>query len=250
MSSHLIRKIWAKTISLNSRLGMALIVVVGIIRFYFVMQANTTGDYQMVSVVFSSMVLLPLIILNGQGLLRIGLAKPMRKLWILYSAIIGIIFCLIVYFIGVQLFGDDISNWFVYISKSYSIDKSVLGGSDLMIYFLIYATMSMIFSPVGEELFYRGLIHLCFQEKFGSNRASQIDSAAFALTHLAHFGIIYHLGTWHFMLVPAIIWVLLMFMVSRLFFICKLQSGSLLGPIVCHAAFNVTMVYVIFYHIL
>ena len=157
---------------------------------------------------------------------------------------------MIIYFIGFQLFGNEISNWFVYISKSYSIDKSAIGPNNLLIYFLIYAAASMIFSPVGEELFYRGLVHQCFQEKFGSNRSSQIDSTAFAITHLAHFGIVFHQGKWQFLMVPATIWVLLMYMASRLFFICKLQSGSLLGPIISHAAFNITMVYLIFYHIL
>ena len=241
---------WSGIIQLNWRFGLLLIILLGLPRFALVMHANETGQYNQVSLIFVSMMLLPVILLNKPGRVLIGLVKPARPIWILYSALLGIVFCLIVHFIGIQLFGHSSSNWFVYISQSYQVDASILDSRDLFIFFLIYATTSMFFSPVGEELFYRGLVHQCFQDRFGSNQASQIDSAAFALTHLAHFGIVVHQGRWEILPIPAILWVLLMFMVSRIFFLCKLQSGSLLGPIVSHAAFNVTMIYLIFYHLL
>lgn len=250
MDSNFLRSFWIDKIRINWKLGLFLILTIGLLRFYLVMEANMAANYSRVSIVFMLMTLLPVILLNHQGLLRIGLGKPLKKRWIAYSAILGMGFCFITYFIGTQLFGHEISNWFVYISKSYAIERSTIAEDQYLIYFLIYASVSMIFSPIGEEIFYRGLVHQCFQEKYGSNRASQIDSAAFAFTHLAHFGFIFHEGHWQFLFIPATLWVLLMFMASRIFFICKLQSGSLLGPIVSHAAFNLTMLYLIFFHIL
>jgi hypothetical protein len=108
----------------------------------------------------------------------------------------------------------------------------------------------MTFSPIGEELFYRGIVHGSFAKELGERKASIIDSLAFALTHLAHFGIIYLSGNWHFLFLPAIMWVIFMFMASRIFFICKQKTGSIYGAIISHAAFNLTMMYFIFYHIL
>lgn len=250
MDTHFLRSFWEDKIRIDWKLGLLLILLIGGFRFYLVMRANISSSYSSVSIVFMLMTIIPVILLNHQGLLRIGLGKPLKKRWIAYSVILGMVFCCITYFIGSQVFGNEISNWFVYISKSYAIERSTIAKNQYFIYFIIYASLSMIFSPIGEEIFYRGLVHQCFQEKYGSNRASQIDSAAFALTHLAHFGLIFHEGRWQFLLVPAMLWVLLMFMASRIFFICKLQSGSLLGPIASHAAFNLTMLYLIFYHIL
>ena len=80
--------------------------------------------------------------------------------------------------------------------------------------------------------------------------SNKINSTAFALTHLAHFGIIYLLGSWRFLLIPALLWVFSMFVASRIFFICKEKTGSILGAIISHAAFNLSMMYFIFYHIL
>jgi len=42
-------------------------------------------------------------------------------------------------------------------------------------------------------------------------------------------------------------WVLAMFLVSMVFIFFKRNSGSLLGAIICHAAFNLGMIYCIFY---
>jgi membrane protease YdiL (CAAX protease family) len=108
----------------------------------------------------------------------------------------------------------------------------------------------MTFSPIGEELFYRGIVHGSFAVNFGEQKASLADSSAFALTHLAHFGIVYISASWHFLFVPALLWVLSMFLASLAFTKCKEKTGSILGAIICHAAFNMAMMYFIFYHII
>jgi membrane protease YdiL (CAAX protease family) len=84
----------------------------------------------------------------------------------------------------------------------------------------------------------------------GNNKASIVDSMAFAVVHLAHFGIIYSSGTLELVLMPAILWMVLMFLSSRLFFYCKSKTKSIYGAIISHAGFNFAMTYFIFYHIL
>jgi membrane protease YdiL (CAAX protease family) len=41
-----------------------------------------------------------------------------------------------------------------------------------------------------------------------------------------------------------------MFLASRIFFFANKKSGSILGAIISHAAFNLAMMYFIFYQIL
>ncbi|WP_211229815.1 CPBP family intramembrane glutamic endopeptidase [Olivibacter sitiensis] len=95
-----------------------------------------------------------------------------------------------------------------------------------------------IFSPIGEELFFRGIVHSSFAKSFGNLKASIIDSSAFALVHISHFGLVFINNEWKFLTVPTIIWVISMFLVGILFYLCRKKSGSVLGAIICHSAFN------------
>lgn len=56
-----------------------------------------------------------------------------------------------------------------------------------------------------------------------------------------------HYLKWDFFTIPTIIWVISMFLLSLLFFTFKKYSGSILGAIICHSAFNLGMIYCIFY---
>ena len=192
----------------------------------------------------------PFIFLTKTGRNYIGIKKPVNYYWLLYSFIIGVILCAIIFAIGILLYKQTYNNWFVYIAKSYSASGIVLNGSQRQIYFIIYSLTGMTFSPIGEELFYRGIVHGSFAGRFGERKASIFDSLAFAITHLSHFGIVYVLGGWQFLLIPSLLWVIFMFLSSRIFFLCKEKTGSILGAIVSHAAFNLAMMYFIFFQIL
>lgn len=244
----MLRSFWRKMFSFSPFFGWVLILLFGVPRFILVLQANITGNYTMVPIIFIMMSIAPLLFLTRKGRRHIGICKPKNYYWLLFSFLSGLLFCLLFYFISDVFFGKNIANSFVYISKSYNVDNT-LTGSDKLIYFLIYSVTAVTFSPVGEELFYRGIVHGSFIERMGDRRASLIDSGAFALTHLAHFGIIYHLGGWDFLFLPSILWVATMFLVSQLFFVCRIKSGSLAGAILCHAGFNLAMMYVIFYQV-
>ena len=113
--------------------------------------------------------------------------------------------------------------------------------------FSVFAVTGMSFSPVGEEFFFRGIVHGGFANSFGEHRASVIDSMLFALTHISHFGLIYISGSWYFLFIPALIWIIAMYFVSRIFFLFKGKSDSIWGAVVCHAGFNLGMIGAIFY---
>ena len=244
------RAIWGRYGQFNIRMGIFLILLIGVPRFILVLDANATGSYQYTSLIFVVMWLLPFIFLNKSGRNAIGIKRSSRVSWLFIGFIMGMLACIPLFVLGYSLYGLDISNWFVYISNSY---RGALPG-DLsetrFVYFSIFAVISMIFSPIGEEFMYRGFIHQCFETKLGSKRASEIDSTAFALTHLAHFGIIFTGTEWIFDPIPAVLWVICMFWISRGFFFIKQKSGNIWGAVLTHAGFNLAMTYFIFYYIL
>jgi len=242
-----LRPFW-RFISYNWKFGLFLVLLFGIPRFIMVLDANASGGYGSVSILFLVMWFAPFIFLSKEGRRYIGIKKPTNYKWLLYSFLIGFAFCSLMFICAKFFYADTVNNSFVYISRSYTIPEEALAANKLM-FFLMFSFVGITFSPIGEELLYRGVVHGSFVSKFGETKASVFDSLAFALTHLAHFGIIYNLGGWEFLPVPALLWVLGMFIASQLFFICKQKSGSVLGAIISHAGYNVAMMYIIFYHI-
>lgn len=237
-------------IRFTSLVGLILILALGVPRFWIVLKANESGDYRFTSMIFIIMIFLPFILLKKNGRREIGWKKADNPRWVLRGFLIGIILSSVGFLVGYLLYRYSISNWYVYISNSYQMLPETMDATTRFKWFMIFAFVSMLFSPLGEELMYRGMIHKSFVGRFGENSASKIDSAAFALTHLAHFGIVFHEGQWHFLVIPAILWVAMMFFVCRIFFLIRIKAGSLFGPIACHAGFNLGMTYWIFYWVL
>lgn len=246
----MLRPVWLKVFAFNPLFGLVLILLLGIPRFILVLQANVTGNYSMIPVIFIIMMIAPFILFIKAGRREIGIKPPTNYYWLFYSFLTGITICLVMFIVAELLFKEAVSNWFLYISRSYKIPANGLSASDRLIFFLIYAITGMTFSPFGEELFYRGIVHGSFAGRYGQKKASMIDSLAFALTHLAHFGIVYISGNWQFLFLPALLWVLFMYLAGRLFFLCREKTGSIAGAVICHAGYNLAMMYFIFYHIL
>ena len=235
------RSLWNILFPRKWVLGLFLIFTFGIPRFIIVLQSNITGQFQFVSIIFMIMWFTPLIFLKKKGRREIGLRKVSNPIWLLWGFILGCGICFLLFIIFRLSYGEEVSNAFVYIGKSTNPRNTN------PLYFLVYLAVSMTFSPIGEELFYRGVIHENFREKFGETRASLIDSTAFAFTHLAHFGIIYTNESWDFLLVPALIWVIGTLLICLVFNYIKRKSGSILGAILTHAGLNFSMGFVIFY---
>ena len=245
-----LRPAWRNTFEFSGSFGILLILLFGIPRFIIVLNANVCGDYKLVPIIFILMAVTPILLLTRVGMSSIGITKPNKSLWLLYSFLLGIVACSITFMAAELFFSDTFSNWFVYISRSYAVSRTGLAESDRFIYFLIYAIVGMTFSPIGEEFFYRGIVHGSFSGQFGNQKASTFESIAFAVTHLAHFGIVYISGVWKFLLVPSLAWMFFMFATGKLFFFCKEKAGCIWGAVLSHAGYNLAMMYFIFYHVL
>ena len=241
-----LKSFWRKFFNFNWKFGLVLILIVCIPRFVLVLNANETANYSFIGLIMTISAIIPFIFLSKYGKKVIGLTKPKTFSWLILAFIIGLIFSILLYFLGELIYKNSFENWYFYIGKSYNI-PSEIKANDKLIMFVIMAITGMIFSPIGEELFFRGIVHSSFAKSIGNFKASIIDSFAFALTHISHFGLVLINNEWKFFTVPTVIWVTSMFLVSILFYICRKKSGSLLGAVICHSAFNLGMIYCIFY---
>ncbi|WP_346863990.1 type II CAAX endopeptidase family protein [uncultured Draconibacterium sp.] len=241
-----LRSLWSRHLKLNWKFGLFLVFLVCIPRFVLVLKANQTGNYSLIGLVMFISALVPFVLLNKKGQKQAGIRKTNKFQFLVYAIITGLVFSLLLHFLGKGIYGNSFENWYQYIGKSYNIPENI-SAENKKIMFLIMAGTGMIFSPVGEELFFRGIVHSSFAKSLGHKKASIIDSLAFAATHISHFGIVFINSKWDFYLVPAIIWVLSMFLVSLLFFQMKRLTNSIWGAVLCHSGFNLGMIYCIFY---
>jgi uncharacterized protein len=241
-----LRPFWAKLFNFNWKFGLFLIIIVCVPRFILVLIANQTGNYGSIGIIMFISAIAPFIFLNKNGRKIIGIAKPTKYGQLFRAFIIGLLASIFLYYLGQLFYGNSFENWYNYIGKSYKIPFGI-SQNDKKILFSIMALMGMTFSPIGEELYFRGIVHASFEKTLGETKATLVEAGAFALTHIAHFGLVFVSFKWSFFALPTLIWVISMFLLSLLFFIFKKQSGSILGAIICHSAFNLGMIYCIFY---
>lgn len=241
-----LRPFWTKVFKFNWHFGLFLIILICAPRFFLVLNANETGNYSWIGLIMVVSALAPFLFLNKKGRHKIGIRKGNKGRFLILAFLTGIIASYALFILGYGLYGTSYENWYQYIGKSYLIPESIDSG-DKLILFLIMALTGMTFSPIGEELFFRGIVHESFATSFNETTASIVDSTAFALTHIAHFGIVYVNNTWDFYFIPALIWGIAMFLSSIMFIKIKRFFNSLWGPVLCHAGFNLGMIYCIFY---
>lgn len=244
------RRLFRGWLGLDVRTGLILLALFSAVRFGLVMQANVTKSYGLLSVFFVVMALTPLVLLSREGRRRIGMIWPGRPVHLLSALLAGGLCCGIMIVSAEWLFGPGDDNAFRYIAGTYAGLPSPMDDQTRMILFLVFAAIGMTFSPIGEELFYRGLVHESFTGRLGEGRAAVIDAAAFALVHLAHFGLIWRAVGWTLLPGPAVWWVCGLFVIGLVFFQARRAGGSILGAIVAHAGFNLAMTGWIFYGVL
>ncbi len=127
-------------------------------------------------------------------------------------------------------------NWFH--RHALALGEAAAGmppGLSVMATFWFVTIPAMIFSPTAEEVLFRGYLQLDVTERHGVSRAIVVQAAAFAVIHLAHYG----LRPWQPGLIP--VWLLSMFCVGWLLGWIRHRSDSLWPAMAAHAAFNLVM---------
>lgn len=240
------RPFWNKYLKLNWQFGLFLLLLLCIPRFFLVLKANETENYSLIGLVMLISALVPFLFLNKYGRKQIGIKTTKKISYLILALAVGLVLSFLLHYSGQGLYGGTFENWYEYIGKSYAIPEGI-SAQDKKGLFIGMAITGMIFSPIGEELFFRGIVHKSFAQSVGDTKASIIDSLAFAITHISHFGLVFINKSWDFYAIPALIWVIGMFIASLLFFQMKKRTDSIWGAIVCHSGFNLGMIYCIFY---
>lgn len=246
----LFRRPFYRWLGFDARSGLILLALFTVVRFGLVMEANVSRSYALVSVFFVVMALTPLILLGRDGRARIGMTGLPRPLRLLLALFVGAACCGLMILSAEWMFGAGDDNSFRYIAGTYAGLPPAMDDQTRLILFLVFASIGMTFSPIGEELFYRGLVHECFSSRLGQGRAALVDASAFAVVHLAHFGLIWRSTGWTLLPGPAAAWVCGLFVTGLVFSLARRAGGSIFGAIVAHAGFNLAMTGWIFYGIL
>jgi hypothetical protein len=79
MTTLTVRAPFRSLLPLNLRTGILLLILLGLVRVALVLQANGTGSYQPVSVVFVAMIALPWVLPTREGRRRIGLVRQQGR---------------------------------------------------------------------------------------------------------------------------------------------------------------------------
>lgn len=194
---------------------------------------------------FCLMAILPWLLLTAEGRRQIGLRKPNNKAAYLLAIAFGAASAFLCFILGILLFGKTGDNWFVNIGNNY---KAMMDTSWMSFWMLslVFTIPAIIFSPIGEEIFYRGVVQKTFEQKFSVLTSVIIECLLFAVIHLVHHGIIKTTNGLIFLPLSGTLWMIQMFFVAFMFAWLRSKTGSIFTAIVAHIVFNLTMNCIIF----
>lgn len=124
--------------------------------------------------------------ITPQGL---GFSKP--KSW--KSVIIGILVCISLlpceFFMSAFLVGNNTGNFFVVVSMNH-IKTFQIQSEHIWNTFFLSALSLSIFSPLTEEIFFRGFLQKSFENSFGIHKANVLQALCFGIIHIAYCWIV------------------------------------------------------------
>lgn len=187
----------------------------------------------------------PHLFFRQEGRRRAGLRLPGKPQWLLGGVVLGAAAAWLLHWLGVTLFGTGAGNWYISVRRALPIEQ--MAGLPEARLFWFLAIPSMVFSPLGEELFFRGLLEQAAAERWNQTKGILFSAGWFGVIHLLHHGIARVDGELHVQPLSGALWMALIFATGALFSLLRLKTGSLLAPILSHAAFNLTLTYAVLY---
>lgn len=240
----LLRALWRPVLGDGLYLVLAVAVLAAVVRA--VGMLGPPRLFWVLPVGFILMAMTPIVFMGKEGRRRAGLRFPKKPVWILLGILLGIAAAFFLYWLGVSLFGQTDDNWFISVRRSFpdTPQMSALTAGQL---FWAITIPSMIFSPLGEELFFRGFLHQVARERWNQRTAVLIDASLFAAIHVLHHGVVRIAGQINVFPISGALWVVFIFATGVMFSFLRQKTGSLVAPVLSHAAFNLGMNVAIFY---
>jgi uncharacterized protein len=228
---------WKFSTSVVFAITVALAVIFALMRV-----VGTLGPVSLRPVLplgFVLMAITPWLLLRRAGRIEIGLRRSTHSAIYVEAIFYGAAAALTCFLIGFALFGAGADNWFVSIAKSFA--QTANAKLAVLHLYLMFTVTSMIFSPIGEEIFFRGLLQRVLEERFSVRTRTWIECLTFALVHLCHHGLVFGASGLTLLACSAPIWFLLMALVAYLFAWLRKRGDSLYPAIAAHASFNFMM---------
>lgn len=176
---------------------------------------------------------LPWLLCAREGRTGIGLRAPESWWWMLSGPAASLAVLGIGAATAWALFGSGSDNWFTHhASELGRIAGGVPPGLTAPALFWTLTVPPMIFSPLGEEFLYRGFLLRVGSAHWGARAGNLLQAAAFAMVHLAHYGLL--------PVQPALIALYLPtnFVVALVLAWMARRSGSLWIAVVAHSVYN------------
>lgn len=232
---------------LGSASGLFLVIVLTLL-FFSMRAVGMLGPSNlnwMLPFGFCLMAIIPWLMLKSKGRKQIGFQKSAGSKIYLQAIVLGTFAALICFVIGYALFGTGQNNWFISIANNYRGRLDTNGLSNLQLH-LVFTIPALIFSPIGEEIFFRGLFQRVLEEHLNHKASAFIECGAFGIIHLCHHGFLWTSEGLTFLPLSGPMWAVLMFFTALLFVWIRKRSGSIYPAIASHTIFNLTMNITIF----
>lgn len=189
---------------------------------------------------FVLMMALPFIFLNKDGRRKIGFTQSKSVSYYRVGILYGMVAASVCFGIGLLLFGASPDNWFITIRNDYQHSFPTAGVPTFRL-FVIFTIPAMIFSPIGEEVFFRGFLQEALTNRFSVQVSVIIESLLFALVHIFHHGLVRVDGVIRLYFWSGVLWVGLMFLTAYGLAMLRKSSSSIYPAIVAHTLFNLMM---------
>lgn len=196
---------------------------------------------------FVLMTLVPFVLLRRADRTVLGLRKPTSCQSYFTAVVLGSMAAFVCYIVGISIFQLTPDNWYVTIKTFYLDNPAYDNTSPIWQTFLIFSLPALIFSPVGEEIFFRGFLQESLKLNFSERTSTLIECACFGVIHLFHHGLVSNKGRIIFFPLSGLIWALLMASLAFVFVQIRKHSNSLYPAMASHAAFNLSMNVIIFF---
>lgn len=159
-----------------------------------------------------------------------------RLPWMFWGTVFGVAAAGLCAIVAAVVHGSGDLNWFHRHATALGVAASgIPEGLSASAVFWFLTIPALLFSPTAEEILFRGYLLRSLSIRYSARRAVHIQAAAFALMHLAHYG----LRPWQPGLIP--VWLCSMYLVGWGLGVLRQRSGSIWPAMVAHAGFNLGM---------
>ena len=155
MAELLLKDGWKRIV--HSSLSVAVVFSLIFVIFRGVGMLGPSSYRPLIPFGFLLMMALPFIFLKKEGRQQIGLTPSKRFSYYGIGILYGIVAASICFGAGLLLFGSSPDNWFITI-RNYYLNTFPTEGVPTVRLFVIFTIPALIFSPIGEEIFFRGFL--------------------------------------------------------------------------------------------